>query len=197
MKICFGTQNPNKIREISQLLGKQFHIVSLESLGQVDELSETHDTFEGNALEKAMYVFNKYNIACFADDSGLEVESLQGAPGVYSARYAGLQKSDSNNIQLLLDNLQNCQNRSAQFRTVIAFVDETGKKFFEGKAKGRITTQPRGSNGFGYDSIFIPEGYTTTYAEMFLAEKNALSARAIAFRKFIEYLRTLEQSINS
>ena len=188
MKICFATQNENKLREIQALLDPTLELVSLSALGQVEPLLETQDTLEGNATQKATYVYQKYQMPCFSDDSGLEVAALGGAPGVYSARYAGPERSDAANISLLLKNLKG-KDRSAQFRTVIAFIDAHGvTHYFEGIAEGTIAEEPRGTNGFAYDCLFIPKGPSQTYGEMPLVEKNKMSARSAAFRKLIGFL---------
>ena len=190
MKICFATHNLNKLQEVRKLLGKDFELVSLEEMGQKTPLPETKDTLEGNAFDKAAYVFSNYQIPCFADDTGLEVEALNKAPGVYSARYAGPQKDAEDNKALLLAHLAGITNRRAQFRTVIAFMSSTTKQQFEGIVKGHIVEQPSGKQGFGYDAIFVPDGYTKTFAEMSLKEKNTISHRAIAFKKLLDFLKT-------
>lgn len=189
MKICFATQNQHKAREVAALLGDSFKLVNLEDLGHTKPLEETHDTLEENALEKAQFVFEKYQIPCFADDSGLEVEALDMAPGVHTAYYAGPQRSAEANNNLLLKNLEGKTNRNAQFRTVIAFVAPNVEQLFEGVIQGMITEKPEGNNNFGYDPVFIPGGYDQTYANMSLEEKNKVSSRATAFQKFIAFLK--------
>ncbi len=191
MKLCFATNNKHKLEEAKDIAGKNFEIVSLEEINCSEELPETRPTLEGNSLQKAEYVFQKYNVPCFADDTGLEVEALNGEPGVFSARYAGDHKNSDDNIALLLQNLSNSENRKARFRTVITLIGLNEKPLhFEGVVPGIITSQRRGKSGFGYDPIFIPEGYDKTYAEMSLQEKSSLSHRAIAVKKLEQYLRS-------
>lgn len=188
--LCFATNNPNKIKEIRQLLGDSFTIKSLKEIGCFDELPENQNTLEGNSLEKARYVFEKYSTPCFADDTGLEVDALDGSPGVLSARYAGAHKSSADNIKLLLKNLEGSSVRKARFRTVITMVTKDGIKQFEGIVQGQILSVPKGSEGFGYDPVFVPEGYSKSFAELSLEEKNLISHRGLAFRKLIDYLKT-------
>lgn len=193
MTLCFATNNKHKLDEVKQVVGEVINIVSLEELHCLEELPETCDTLEGNSLQKAEYVFQHYSIPCFADDTGLEVTALQGAPGVYSARYAGDHKNSEDNITLLLKNLDGVSNRSAQFKTVITLMGvESAPKFFEGVIRGQIITERRGTSGFGYDPVFIPEGFTKTFAEMTLAEKNQLSHRSIAVKKLADYLHQIQ-----
>lgn len=187
--LCFATNNNHKTEEIRALLGPFFLLKNLKDIGCTEELPETQPTIEGNALQKARYVFDHYGIACFADDTGLEVEALNGEPGVYSARYAGEQRSDHDNIQLLLSQLKNGSNRKARFKTVIAWVEEGRVETFEGLVYGTIIDTPRGTNGFGYDPVFVPDGFNKTFAEMELADKNLISHRAIAVKKLTNFLR--------
>lgn len=188
MELIFATQNLNKAKEIEAKLGTSFSIKDLKSIGITEEIPETAETLEGNALQKARYVYEKTNENCFADDTGLEVNALNGAPGVYSARYGGLQKNADDNMNVLLKNLANEKNREAQFRTVIALIIDGKEHLFEGIAKGKIIREKQGTEGFGYDPIFVPEGYEKTFAEMSLEEKNTLSHRAKAFEKMKDYL---------
>jgi XTP/dITP diphosphohydrolase len=188
MKVCFATNNSHKIAEVQAIVGKKFELVSLAEVGCLEELPEAGNTLEENSAQKAEYVWQKYQIPCFADDSGLEVESLANAPGVHSARYAGLPKNDEKNIALLLQNLQNKPNRKAQFRTCITLITAKGKWQFEGIVKGKILEEKRGSQGFGYDPVFLPEGYGLTFAEMNMQDKNAISHRAIAVKKLADFL---------
>jgi XTP/dITP diphosphohydrolase len=188
MKLCFATNNIHKVKEVADAVNGQLHILTLNELSVFDELPETKQTLEGNSLQKAQFVFNKIHIPCFADDSGLEVEALGGAPGVRSARYAGDQRDDNANIDLLLKNLDGASNRRARFRTVIALVGFKDLKFFEGTVNGQIITSKKGSGGFGYDPVFLPDGQSKTFAEMSLLEKNRLSHRAIAIQKLVRYL---------
>jgi XTP/dITP diphosphohydrolase len=192
MRLCFASNNKHKLEEIKNVVGRKFEILSLADIKCNEELPETRNTLEGNSLQKAEYVLQHYNTPCFADDTGLEVEALHGAPGVYSARYAGNHRSNDDNIALLLQNLKNDTNRKAQFRTVITLIGiEAQPVFFEGIIRGEIITEKRGSSGFGYDPVFIPEGHSRTFAEMTLEEKNQLSHRAIAVKKLAEYLASL------
>lgn len=187
--LCFATNNINKTEEIRALLGPFFLLQNLKDIGCMEELPETQPTIEGNAVQKATYVFERYHVSCFADDTGLEVESLHGEPGVYSARYAGPQRNNDDNIDLLLANLKPHTNRKARFKTVISLIDAGEIVNFEGIVFGTIIQERRGSKGFGYDAVFVPEGYDRTFAEMELAEKNLISHRAIAVKKLINFLR--------
>ena len=189
-KLCFATNNPHKLEEIAVAVKEQFTIVSLADLSFDEELPETQDTLEGNALQKAQYVFNRLRIPCFADDSGLEVDALGGEPGVYSARYAGIERNSENNMELLLKKLAPFTLRKAKFRTVIALVGyASNAQLFEGVVEGEIIHEKKGSLGFGYDPIFLPKGYSRTFAEMSVEEKNNLSHRAIAVKKLVNYLK--------
>ncbi|GAB4123164.1 MAG: non-canonical purine NTP diphosphatase [Raineya sp.] len=190
MKICFATNNQHKIKEVQEILGDTVELLSLEEIGCTEELPETKNTIAENSAQKAQYVWEKFGVTCFADDSGLEVEALNNAPGVLSARYAGLPKNDEKNIELLLKNLEGKTQRKAQFRTCITLVTQTGQWQFEGIVKGQIIEQKRGKEGFGYDPVFVPDGYQQTFAEMAATEKNQISHRAIAVKKFIEFLKT-------
>lgn len=186
--LCFATNNQYKIEEIGALLGPFFQVKSLEDIGCFEELSETQPTIEGNSLQKAQYVFDTYHVSCFADDTGLEVEALRGEPGVRSARYAGEHKSSEDNISLLLQRLRGHQNRNARFKTVITLVQPEGIVVFEGIVNGQILHKRRGEMGFGYDSVFLPDGFDKTFAEMNLSDKNLISHRAIAVKKLINFL---------
>ncbi|MBL3656965.1 non-canonical purine NTP diphosphatase [Fulvivirga sediminis] len=188
MKICFATNNKNKLEEVQNMLPPHFELVSLEKIGCTEELREDQDTLEGNSLQKAQYVFDTFGYSCFADDTGLEVSSINGEPGVRSARYAGNERDNEANIQLLLDKLEGKEDRSAQFRTVITLVTPDGTKQFEGIVKGKIISKKTGDKGFGYDPVFVPEGYDTSFAQMSMDEKNKISHRALAFNKLSDYL---------
>lgn len=189
MKIVFATNNRNKLREIREILGDKFEIVSLKDIGCLDDIPETGDTLEENALQKADYVYQKYHLNCFADDTGLEVETLKGAPGVHSARYAeGTDHDSEANMRKLLSELGNNNNRKAQFRTVIALLLNGELHEFEGKVEGRIDTEKHGTEGFGYDPIFIPEGYQESFAQLGEDIKNQISHRARAVRLLADYL---------
>jgi len=185
-EICFATNNKNKLKEIQSLL-PDFKIICLEDIQCHEDLPENQTTLEGNANEKAQYVWDNYNVACFADDTGLEIEVLNGEPGVYSARYAGPQRNSDDNIRLVLKKLVNQTNRKAQFRTVICLINEEGKTFFEGVAKGNITMEKSGVDGFGYDPIFKAENSELTFAEISIEEKNKISHRGIAVRKLVSF----------
>ena len=187
MKICFATNNKNKLKEIRAAV-QSIDIVGLSSIGCTEELPENQDTLEGNSLEKANYVFDNYQENCFADDTGLEVESLNGSPGVYSARYAGEHNDSEANMQLLLQNMSGKTNRKAQFKTVITLILDEQTHQFEGICKGELTVGKVGVDGFGYDPIFIPAGYEITFAEMSMEEKNKISHRGIAVRELVAFL---------
>lgn len=193
-KICFATHNANKLKEVQKLFreaGLPFLLVSLDDIGCTEDIAETADTLEGNALLKARHVWTHYQLPVFADDTGLEVAALNGAPGVYSARYAGPQKNDRDNVNKLLSELQGVDKRDARFRTCIAFIDAKGQEhLFEGIVEGHIIEHPRGEHGFGYDPVFCPEGEKRTFAEMSLDEKNQISHRGRAFHAFCQWLRT-------
>jgi len=188
LKLVFASNNKNKIAEIQQLVGDKFQILSLEDIGCNVDIPETADTIEGNAILKARYVYEKYGFSCFADDTGLEIDALHGEPGVYSARYAGLQRNSEDNMGLVLANLRNETNRAAQFKTIIALHLGQEQYVFEGIVKGQITLEKRGENGFGYDPIFQPEDSLKTFAEMTLEEKTSRSHRARAVVKLINFL---------
>lgn len=188
MKICFATNNSKKIEEVKAALGPGFEIVSLQEIGCTEELPETGDTLEYNAFEKARFVKDNFGVDCFADDTGLEVEALGGEPGVYSGRFAGEPRSDERNIELLLKKMQKKSNRKAKFRTVIALILDGKEYSFEGTAKGEILEEKVGFGGFGYDPVFRPEGFTKTFAELTLAEKNEISHRGKAVKALISFL---------
>jgi XTP/dITP diphosphohydrolase len=190
MKIVFATNNKNKINELTQLIGHKINLCGLSDIGCEEELPETQDTIEGNALQKAKYVYDNYGHDCFADDTGLEVSALNGRPGVYSARYAGEGKSAEDNMQKLLEEMKGAQDRSARFKTVIALVVGGKKHLFEGIVNGRILEEKRGEKGFGYDPVFVPDGYEQAFAEMSMELKNEISHRGIAVRKLVEYLNS-------
>lgn len=191
MKLCFASNNLHKIEEIQSLLGDSFELLSLEQIGCDEELAETGDTLEANSLQKAQYVWDNYHINCFADDTGLEVAALDGEPGVYSARYAGTHRNSQDNIQLLLQKLASKTDKLAQFRAIITLILEGNIHPFEGIVRGQIIDTQRGSGGFGYDPVFVPDGHDRTLAEMPLSEKNTLSHRAKAFQKLSLFLTSL------
>ncbi len=187
-KLCFATNNAHKLEEIQAILGDSFELLSLKDINCTKELPETGNTLEANSLQKAQYLYDHYQVNCFADDSGLEVHALGGEPGVDSAHYAGPQRSHADNINLLLKNLTDETDRSAQFRTVITLIQNGKVSQFEGSIKGQIISELRGNEGFGYDPVFVPEGYKTTFAEMPLTEKGKISHRAKAFGKLVAFL---------
>lgn len=187
-KIVFATNNKNKLREINQILSENFRILSLEDIGCFEDVPETQPTIEGNALQKVRYIKDKYSVDCFADDTGLEVDALNGAPGVYSARYAGDDKDSNANIEKLLFEIKDKENRKANFKTVIA-LSLNGKEYtFEGIVNGKISEEKYGSGGFGYDPVFFPEGYNESFAQMSPETKNKISHRGLAVQKLAEFL---------
>jgi XTP/dITP diphosphohydrolase len=188
MQICFVSHNQHKVQELSKLVSSKIEILSLGDIGVSDKIEETGTTLEENALIKASYVYNKYNISCFADDTGLEVEALNGAPGVLSARFAGEPANNEKNIDKLLGLLENKPQRRARFRTVIALFKEGKQHYFEGIVEGVITRQRRGKKGFGYDAVFLPNNFDRTFAEMDMDEKNLISHRGRAVSKLINFL---------
>lgn len=191
-KLVFATNNRHKLEEVSAMTGGTVKIVSLAEIGCHDDIPETADTFQGNALQKAAYVYEHFGLPCFADDSGLEVDCLEGIPGVLSARYAGEHGNSEANIAKLLDAMKGSENRKADFKTVVALILPDGKtEFFEGRVDGVITTEKRGEEGFGYDPIFIPDGYDKTFAELGEDIKNKISHRAKAIAALCEYLKRL------
>ena len=190
-EIVFASNNKNKLEEIRLMLSGKFKIVSLNDINCHEEIPETSDTIEGNALQKARYIYENYSIDCFADDTGLEVESLNGRPGVYSARYAGSDCSADENMDKLLNEMTGMKNRSARFKTVIASIMNGDEKQFEGIVDGEITLNRYGKKGFGYDPVFKPIGHLFTFAEMSSEEKNKISHRGEAIRQFAEYITHL------
>lgn len=192
MKIVFATHNRHKVEEVQAVLGPSFQLVTAAEAGVAEEIPETQPTIEGNTSQKARYVYEHTGLNCFADDTGLEVEALDGAPGVYSARYAGEHVSYDDNNALLLTNLDGKSNRRARFRTVISLIVDGREHLFEGTVEGVIATEPHGDGGFGYDPLFIPDGYTTTFAEMSSGAKNGISHRGRAVAKLAAFLRREE-----
>ncbi|WP_405371339.1 non-canonical purine NTP diphosphatase [Phocaeicola sp.] len=188
-KLVFATNNAHKLEEIRAILGDKVEVLSLKDIQCDVDIPETADTLEGNAVLKAEYIYRHYGLDCFADDTGLEVEALNGAPGVYSARYAGGEGHDSEaNMRKLLAEMEGKTNRKAQFRTVICLIEGGAEHLFEGVVKGEIIEEKRGASGFGYDPVFMPEGYTETFAEMGSEEKNRISHRARAVQALCAYL---------
>lgn len=192
-KLVFATNNPHKLEEVAQILGDQIELLSLKDINCDVDIPETADTLEGNALLKARYIQEHYGLDAFADDTGLEIEALNNEPGVYSARYAGEDKSAQANMLKVLEKLNVINNRRAQFRTAISLILNGKKYLFEGIIKGHIIEEKRGEAGFGYDPIFMPDGYDKTFAELGNDVKNEISHRAIAVRKLCEFLSALPQ----
>lgn len=188
MKLVFATNNPNKLKEVKEILPNTIELLSMKDIQCFDEIEETETTLEGNAQLKADYITQKFGYNCFADDTGLEVEILKGKPGVYSARFAGKPCNSENNMQKLLAILKNKTNRKAQFRTAISLNLNEEKFLFEGICKGEILTKKQGEKGFGYDPIFKPENHTASFAEMSSVEKNSISHRGIAIEKLVAFL---------
>ena len=190
LTLVFATNNAHKAKEVEQILNQQFIIKTMAEIGCNVDIPETADTLEGNALIKARFLKEHYGVDCFSEDAGLEVAALNGQPGVHTARYAGNQKDPQANMDLLLQQLEGKSDRSAQFRTVIALIKDNQEVLLEGICKGRIATEKRGNGGFGYDPVFIPEGYKQSFAELGEEVKNEISHRAIATRKLVNLLLT-------
>ncbi|RXQ87615.1 non-canonical purine NTP diphosphatase [Ancylomarina salipaludis] len=188
MKLVFATNNQNKLTEIQNMLGDEFQVLSLSDINCQDEIPEDHETLEENASQKAHYIYERFGLNCFADDTGLEVKALNNEPGVYSARYAGSARSSKDNMRKVLDKLEGIDERSARFRTVISLIIDGEEMQFEGIVNGEILFEEKGTDGFGYDPIFQPESYDVSFAEMSLSDKNKISHRGNAVRKLVEYL---------
>ena len=191
MQLIFASHNKNKVKEVKSLIPNTINLLSLDDINLLNEIEETSTTIEGNALLKAQTIYKQTGINCFADDSGLLVDALNGAPGVYSARYAGEQKNDEDNMQKLLFNLKNIEARDAHFKTVMALIIDGKEYLFEGIINGKIISEKMGTNGFGYDPIFVPNGYTETFAQLNSETKNAISHRGIALKKLIEFINAI------
>jgi XTP/dITP diphosphohydrolase len=188
-KLIFATNNAHKLEEVRAMLQPQYSIISLDEIGCHDDIPETAETLEGNALIKAQFVFDKYGLDCFADDTGLEIDALNGEPGVYSARYAGEACIPEDNIKKVLQLLGDSADRNARFRTSIALILEGKIHYFEGKVEGNIEFSPKGEQGFGYDPIFTPQGYDKSFAQLSAGEKNEISHRGLAIKKLVEFLQ--------
>jgi XTP/dITP diphosphohydrolase len=188
MKLVFATNNQHKLSEIQNMLGNEFQVLSLADINCQDEIPEDHETLEENASQKAYYIYEKFGLNCFADDTGLEVAALNNEPGVYSARYAGSSRSSEDNMKKVLQNLDGKSERSARFRTVISLIIDGEETQFEGIVDGDILSEEKGKDGFGYDPIFQPNSYDVSFAEMSLSEKNKISHRGNAVRKLVEFL---------
>jgi XTP/dITP diphosphohydrolase len=191
MDLVFATNNKHKLEELQAMLGDNIKLLSLKDIGCNEEIPEEQETLEGNASQKAFYVYNKFGYNCFADDTGLEIDALDGEPGVYSARYAGEEKSAGANMKKVLEKLSKIKHRKARFRTVISLVVNGDEKQFEGAVEGEITRERKGAEGFGYDPIFKPTGFDQTFAEMDLKEKNKISHRGRAVEKLVDYLKNV------
>jgi XTP/dITP diphosphohydrolase len=191
-KIVFATNNQHKIKEIHQAISDEFTILNLKEIGFYEDIEEPFDTLEENAQAKTSTIYNRMGYNCFADDTGLEIDALQGKPGVFSARYAGPEGNPENNIKKVLKEMEGVANRSARFRTVISLILEGEEYFFEGKVEGEILTSKHGAGGFGYDPVFKPKGYSQSFAEMPLELKNTISHRGKAVKKLVEFLRKLQ-----
>ena len=191
MELVFATNNLNKLEEIQELLGSTIDLKSLNDIGCNEDIPETGKTLEINAKQKSDFVKKNYKIDCFADDTGLEIDALNGEPGVYSARYAGEEKNAAKNMQKVLEKMEGIENRKARFRTVISLMLNESEYQFEGIVNGTIKTSASGNKGFGYDPIFVPDGYSTSFAEMDIAEKNKISHRARAVIKLVDFLKNL------
>lgn len=188
MKLVFATNNKHKLQEVRDIVGDRVEVLSLADIDCHDDIPETADTLQGNALIKARHIYEKYGLDCFADDTGLEVEAIDGAPGVYSARYAGEECDSEANMRKLLENLTGKTNRNAQFRTVIALIINGEEMLFNGIVKGTIATEKKGDSGFGYDPVFVPEGYSESFAQMSGEMKNSMSHRFRATRQLADFL---------
>ncbi len=189
MELVFATNNKHKIEELQAILGDDIKLLSLKDIGCLEDIPEDQNTLKGNASQKSAFVFEKYCYSCFADDTGLEIEALKGEPGVYSARYAGEEKNSEANMNKVLNKLTKINNRKARFRTVISLIIKGEENQFEGIVKGKILSEKRGVSGFGYDPIFQPEGFETSFAQMSLADKNRISHRGRAVKKLVSYLK--------
>ena len=192
MKLVFATHNEHKLNEVQRMLPKEITLLTLDEIGCFEDIPETSNTIEGNAIQKALYIKEKYGYDTFADDTGLEVAALDNAPGVYSARYAGEAKDNEANIDLLLANMKGKQERQAQFKTIFALCLGEDLHTFEGIVRGEITHERKGEGGFGYDAVFLPEGYTDTFAQMSADQKNSISHRGRALQKLSAFLREVE-----
>lgn len=189
-KLIFATNNEHKLSEVKSMLAGKFEVIGLAEAGITEDIPENEPTLEGNAHAKAIYVYNKLKVNVFADDTGLEIDALDGEPGVYSARYAGPDKKADDNMKLVLSKLENELNRTAQFRTSICLILNNNTHYFDGVVEGKIISKPKGIKGFGYDPIFVPDGYQITFAEMPSGEKNKISHRGRAIQKLIAFLNS-------
>lgn len=191
MKLVFATNNPNKLSEIRMLLPSSIELLSLKDIECFEDLPETSDTLEDNAAQKSYFVYDNYGYNCFADDTGLEIDALDGRPGVYSARYAGVDSIAENNIKKVLSEMEQFDNRDASFRTIISLVIDGKEYQFDGEIEGQITPEKWGKKGFGYDPIFLPDGFEKSFAQMSIQQKNEISHRGIAVKKLIDFLNNM------
>lgn len=191
MKLVFATNNPNKLSEIRMLLPSSIELLSLKDIECFEDLPETSDTLEDNAAQKSYFVYDNYGYNCFADDTGLEIDALDGRPGVYSARYAGVDSIAENNIKKVLSEMEQFDNRDASFRTIISLVIDGKEYQFDGEIEGQITPEKWGKKGFGYDPIFLPDGFEKSFAQMSIQQKNDISHRGIAVKKLIDFLNNM------
>jgi XTP/dITP diphosphohydrolase len=191
MELVFATNNSHKLRELQQILGDHFKLLNLTDIGCFEDIPEESPTIEENSMDKAVYVYEKFGKNCFADDTGLEIEALDGRPGVFSARYAGDEKDMNKNIEKVISELKDQNNRKARFKTVISLILDGKKYQFEGLVYGKIIDEKHGSGGFGYDPVFVPDGYNITFAQMAADEKNKISHRGIAVQKLVDFLNDL------
>jgi XTP/dITP diphosphohydrolase len=191
MKLVFATNNKHKLSELQSILGDSFELLSLDDIGCYEEIPEDQPTLEGNSRQKAFYIYDKVGLPCFADDTGLEIEALDGKPGVFSARYAGNDKDSNANMDKVLSQLEKINDRKARFRTVITLIIDGKEILFEGVVEGEITREKRGEGGFGYDPVFVPYGYDKSFAEMKPDDKNRISHRGRAVKKLVRYLKSI------
>lgn len=191
MKLVFATNNQNKLNELKKMLDDNIQLLSLKDINCTDEIPEDQDTLEGNASQKSFYIYDRFAVSCFADDTGLEIDALNNEPGVYSARYAGIEKDAEANMKKVLEKLDKIKNRSARFRTVISLIIDGKEMQFEGIVNGTILEEKHGDEGFGYDPIFMPDGYDCSFAQMEMSEKNKISHRGRAVQKLVKYLNSL------
>jgi len=191
IELVFATNNQHKLSELSKIIGEKFHLLSLKDINCLDDIPETADTLDGNAALKAHFIWEKYQMNCFADDTGLEIDALNGQPGVYSARYAGEEQNSEANLTKVLEEMTGIKNRKARFRTVICLILDGKEHYFEGIVNGSLRSERQGKDGFGYDPIFVPDGYNKTFAEMDMAVKNKISHRGLATEKLLNFLKNI------
>jgi XTP/dITP diphosphohydrolase len=191
IELVFATNNRHKLSELSKIIGEKFHLLSLKDINCFDDIPETADTLEGNAALKAHFIWEKYQMNCFADDTGLEIDALNGQPGVYSARYAGEEQNSEANLTKVLEKMKGVNNRRARFRTVICLIIDGKERYFEGIVNGSLLSKQQGKEGFGYDPIFVPVGHNITFAEMDMEIKNKISHRGLATERLLGFLKSI------